>query len=223
MDRVHKASHLPITEVRHVGIALQAIDPSQRHIGILHRSTRTSEILQLHLAWHHELRNDSPKTNSVWVDPALPPPRAKQVAAFCRKVWRQNGKRIPYAFSFPNDCFDADNGAFLLGVSCIGLTCATFILAIFQAVGLRMVDESTWRNRDDDENWQRSIIELLREHGAPEEHVRAVEREVGAIRIRPEDVGGAAAYEPWPVVFDVAERVGQQIVIMLNSSDSAPS
>ena len=171
----------------------------------------------LHLAWHCDLRDDSPKLDYVWIDPPIPPARLRQVAAFCRKLWRQNGKRVPYAFSLPNDCFDVTTGAFLFGPTRHGLTCATFVLAVFQATGLPMVDQTTWQNRLDDDEWQRKIIELLRRKGADPAHVETVGRGVGGIRFRPEDVGGAAAHDPWPASFEVASRIGSQIVQLLNS------
>lgn len=173
--------------------------------------------MMLHLAWHLDLRNVSARPDYIWVDPSVNERRAKQVAAFCRRVWRQNGKSIPYAFSHPNDCFDSRTGQFLFGETKLGLTCATFIIAVFQAVGLKLLDLDSWPARPDDVQWQQSILDMLRQQGASADHLRSVDREVGAVRFRPEEVGGAAAHAPWPVGFGDASRIGEQIVDLLNS------
>jgi len=217
VEHVHKTTERSFAEVRHVAVALKAIDTAQRHIGVLHGGRAAGDLFMLHLAWHLELRNDEPKPEYVWVDPPIPSARARQVAAFCRKVWRQNGRRVPYAFSVPNDCFNSVTGQFLFGPSRHGLTCATFVLAVFQATGFKMIDERTWRTRPDDGEWQQRIVGMLRSKGADPTHVAAVENEIGAARFRPEDVGGAAAHKPWPVLFEEATRIGNGIVRLLNA------
>lgn len=218
MERVFVPEERPFTEVRHVGIALLRMDANQRHIGILHRATDEERVAFLHLAWHYRLREDeSPKDDYVWIDPEVPPARARQTAAFCRKLSRNNQTGIPYAFSAPNDCFDEASARFLLGGTRYGLTCATFVVAVFRATGLQMLDDDTWKDRDGDAEWQRSIIPLLRQSGADEAHVRHVESEVGSIRFRPEDVGGAAANSPWPVDFEQATMTGAKLIELLET------
>src|SRR6185503_13834023 len=82
-------------------------------------------------------RNEAPDPDFLWVNPAAHPKRLVQVAALCRKIWRANQSgSIPYAFSPPNDCFDTNTGAFLFGPTRHGLTCASFVLAVFHHAGL---------------------------------------------------------------------------------------
>jgi hypothetical protein len=80
-----------------------------------------------------------------------------------------------------------------------------------------LVDYSTWPlNRPGDAEWQQSMISLLRGR-APEEHVKAVEQDVGCARYRPEEVAGAATVHPLPAGFAIAAERGQQILALLNS------
>jgi hypothetical protein len=65
--------------------------------------------------------------------------------------------------------------------------------------------------------WQRSIIELLKENGASQEHIKAVESQIGAIRYRPEDVAGAAASDRLPAEFATTERLARAILEKLQS------
>lgn len=200
---------------------MKAVEADQRHIGILHCGVSQAEVLLLHLAWHCDLRNDAPRDFLVWIDPPIHDVRARQLAAFCRKVARPNAQKIPYALSPPNDCFDTSTGDFLLRPATIGLTCATFVMAVFQAVGLQLIEASSWPARPEDEVWQRKILGLLAAKGADAEHVKRVEREVGASRFRPEEVGGAAAHEPWPAKFEDAARLAQEILERLDKSPSS--
>ncbi len=220
MKRVYSQEESSLSNICHAAIAIQSVDSNQRHIGVLHREDGSDEVSLLHLAWHHDLRNHPPKTAYLWVDPKIPSRRMRQVAAFCRKVWRSNDndRAIPYALSPPNDCFDRLTGKFLLGPTRLGLTCASFVLAIFESVGLPLAKYETWpKARDGDQEWQECIIDHLEKSQPPAttEHVEAVKGEVGAIRYRPEDVAGAAITSPLPADFASAEELAALIVARL--------
>lgn len=173
----------------------------------------------LHLAWHFDLRNEEANDRYHWVDPDLPKPRLRSVAALCRQIWRKNGKNaIPYAFSHPSDCFDGGTGEFLLGPTKLGLTCATFVLAVFESAGIRLIDyASPVPARSGDREWQEKIVDLLERQGATSEHVDAVKGQIGGVRYRPEDVAGGATVSPLPAQFDLAAERGRQIVERLQS------
>lgn len=216
MDRVHQADQSSSPSVRHVAVMLNRVGPDQLHIGILHCGQGDTDIRLIHLAWHHKLCNDTPAGRSLWIDPPIPMGRARQVAAFCRQVWRHNGRKIPYAFSTPNDCFDTITGALLLGGTTLGLTCATFVVAVFQATGLQMLDLQSWHARPEDVQWQQRTLSTLRDGSASENHIAALEQEIGAARYRPEEVAGAAAGSPWPVLFDDAAQNAERLVQLLD-------
>jgi hypothetical protein len=141
------------------------------------------------------------------------------VAAVCRKVWRANGRYVPYAFSPPNDCFDSVTWEFIFGPTRLGLTCSTFVLAVFHTARLPLVDYSSWPvNRPGDSEWQQRIVSLLKGR-APEAHVEAVSREVGSARFRPEEVAGAATVNPLPASFELAAERGEQILELLQTQE----
>lgn len=202
MDRVHSQAERSITDVQYAAVAIQAVDADQRHIGVVHREG--GQVNLLHLAWHHDLRNHPPGLSYCWVEPNVPPPRMRQVAAICRKVWRANDQALPYAFSEPSDCFDTHSGAFLLGPSRHGLTCASFVLAIFETAGLPLVRYDTWPSeRPGDREWQEWVISQLANSKPPAEpeHMMAITSEIGSVRFRPEDVAAAATISPLPADF----------------------
>jgi len=209
MDRVFSQQERPLSEMRWAAVAIKAVNPNQRHIGILHRDP-SSGVLLLDLAWHHQLRNAPPSSKYVWIAPDIPAPRLRQVAARCRQVVRANPGAIPYGFSPPNDCFDEQTGKFLLGPTRHGLTCATFVLAVFQLVGLKLIRFESWpTERPSDCEWQQAVISALESSNPPAspEHVQAIKNEVGNVRFRPEEVAAAATVSPLPAEFEIcAER-----------------
>jgi hypothetical protein len=153
------------------------------------------------------------------VDPAAHPKRLEQVADICRLVWRANQKQgIPYGFSPPTDCLDADTGEFLIGTTRHGLTCASFVLAVFHRAGLPLVVYENWpTSRPGDREWQAKIMRVLERTGADRAHVDAVRNEVGSVRFRPEEVAAAATASPLPADFKTASERGQQVLERLAS------
>ena len=208
-----------------VVIALGSADADQRHIGLLHRAAESQSLLMLHLAWHHRLRDEPPpETMSLGICPTIPRARLIQVAAVCRKIWRANPTGVPYAFSAPNDCFDARTGEFLLGPTRLGLTCASFVLAVFQAAGLPLVDYATWPiARSGDREWQERIVGLLEQTGATRAHVDAVRSDVGNVRYRPEEVAGAVRVPSHPASFSVVSKMAEQILELLRRGQETPN
>ena len=208
--------------IRHAAVAIAVVRQGQFHVGVLHKSDDLNEVKFGHLAWHNQLRTSTPKESYLWIDPGIPEPRARQVAARCRHILRANNRGIPYAFSPPNDCFDLETGSFLLGPNRVGLTCATFVLAVFDAAGIRLADYGSWPNqRAGDVEWQAYVIEQLLQSGAGKDHVELVRNQVGGVRFRPEDVAACAASDELPCSFQSAISLAPEILNQLNMHGNA--
>jgi hypothetical protein len=223
-DRVYTVRERPFDDLQHVGIVITLLRerPGQRHVGILHKDESTKEVRVLHLAWHNKLKNNLPKSSYAWVDPPILERRARQVAAFCRRVYRANSSGIPYAFSPASDCFSEHTGKFLLGPNRNGLTCSSFVLGVFHSAGLPLIQYDTWpESREGDDEWQRYIIDQLTESGAALTHIRAVQSEVaaGAVRYRPEEVAGAGTAEDLPAPFVEVRRLADEILVKLRTNN----
>ncbi len=216
MNRVHENATEAHKRISSAAIAITALTPTQNHLGILHVDQRgqSRSVQMLHLRWHFRLSNSLPEPNYNWVDPDIHPLRLRQVAAMCRRILNANAdNKIPYAFSEPGECFDPKTYQYLVGESNLGLTCATFVLAVFHATGLQLADYDSWPvDRDGDNEWQQEMIETLIEHGADDDHVDGVKSQVGAKRYRPEEVAGAGTSDVIPATFVVAEERGRQIL-----------
>lgn len=218
MDCVHAIGERPIDSSQVVAVLIGESGVDQRHIGIFHRSADSGSAL-LHLAWHCRLQNDAalPDYMKVWIAPRFTPRRLVQVAALCRRIWRKNDEGgIPYAFSNPSGAFDVATGEILLGPTQFGLTCASFVFAVFDAAGLKLAQYETWPvDRVGDQEWQEKIIALLEDKAEPA-HIEHLRTEIGAVRYRPEEVAAASALAPPEAEFNEASSLGKQILEMLH-------
>lgn len=224
MERVFTFADPPTKDW--VVVALGETSRNQRHIGILHRD-KSEDYHFLHQAWHCVLKNDSDRPGYLraWIAPDVPPARQRIIAAFCRRVWRTNEVQgIPYAFSDPQGSLDRATGAFLIGNSRHGLTCSSFVLAVFHAVGLQLAAYGTWPvDRAGDREWQQSIIDQLQQRNAGQEHLDNIRAEIGSVRYRPEEVAAATALAPPPAEFARVESLGQQIVDRIRDKPDSES
>ena len=216
--RLNTSQAKPFAEIQFVSIAIAIASDGQNHIGILHRSESLDEVILGHLAWHNRLRTSRPKDNYLWVVPKIHALRARQVAVRCRQILKANEKGIAYAFSPPNDCFDEGTGKFLLGPNRKGLTCATFVLAVFHASGLPLAEYSTWpQTRPDDAAWRESILKKLKQDGVSEEQIADVSQEPNAVRFRPEEVAACALVDVLPCAFVDASKLSQDVLAELSA------
>jgi len=216
MDRIRNLAAEAIGRSQFVAVLIGEPQSGQRHIGIWYRADDEGNSNTLHLAWHCRLENvaDSPAYFTLWVEPLYPIRRLRQAAAYVRRVWTTNGRgAIPYSLSPPIDSLDPETGAYLLGPTRFGLTCASFVLAVFHGARLPLIDYPTWQtDRPGDREWQQRIIDQLEKCGAEAEHIENVRSEIGAVRYRPEDVAAGAALAPPPADFAVASALGEQIL-----------
>lgn len=183
------------------------------HAGLLHR--KPGQPLEfLHLGWEDSL-SQGWSWPYVWACPGLEPERLKSVAAYCRLVWKEfeRKKRFPYGIAFHQTSFHP-NGRLKLGEGARGLTCATFILAVFNAVGVQLVNEDSWPIRKDADL---VFLEFASEF-ATGEHLAILTREIeeGARRIWPEEVLGACSQEA-PAGFEGSREAGDRAVSTLES------
>lgn len=168
------------------------------HTGVLYRDMRGVQ-WRLHLAFHHDLKRETiaPRfwQKALWVEPGeLDPLTLEELAGLCELVWnRHRSGGLPYGLRYEGAHFDA-HAELKQGDDEKGLTCATFVLAIFGR-GTPLVDLATWPPAtEEDQKWQASIVYYLEQYGADPEHVEAVRKQAGCIRVRPPEVVAACAH-----------------------------
>lgn len=203
-----------------IGVAVCSCGHRQRHVGLVYLDN-SNELRLLGLSLDR-LANDpwDPSKYLVFV-PDLVPNEMDYVRGRAKVMWEANGKYVPYGFSDPRECFDEYSAKFLFG-SKIGLTCATFVLAVFEFCSVRLIDYESWQQRDDDIEWQTYIIDFKERRWAKEPDITIQRRaEIGNLRYRPEEVAAAADMFPPSVTFELAKDRGEAIVADLASMNAS--
>jgi hypothetical protein len=204
-----------------VGVGVTRISETQNHAGLVFREDDADPKF-LELRWHHSLHIGPPSQESAFALLNIHRLRVPAVAGYCQSVWDENREgRIPYGFKLPSECFDRNTAKWLLGDTGLGLTCATFVLAVLLATGINIADLDDWPVRDSDKEWQQLIICHLKNF-APKQ-AQYLESETGSLRYRPEEVGGAAASNNYPADFATAEKLGHQILIAMTKKRNEPA
>ena len=178
------------------------------HTGIAFRR-RDDSIEILHLASHCKVRA-APTAGWSYAVPVLDVIDLVLLAAYCVMLDRER-PLIPYGLKFEESSLD-DDGRFTPGPNESGMTCSTFVLAIFEWATIPLLSRESWPSRPDDTEAQLKLVAYLRTTDATKEHIEAVEREVGCMRIRPEEVAAATTTEPRPIGFVDAEVIGLEVL-----------
>jgi hypothetical protein len=129
---------------------------------------------------------------------------------------------LPYAFRLgTNTRFNRQNGELMLGDG-LGLTCSTFVLSVFESVGVPMVVFDGWPIRPEDDQRHETLLEMMR-NGIPQyqvppadpQHVDRVAAQLPCIRIRPEEVAATAMFDQLPATFAQLEPAGRWVLSRL--------
>ena len=169
------------------------------HAGLMFRSGRESVTL-LHLASHYKLRAEPIGPAWWYAQPAIDALDLDVLAGFCA-VRAKVGRRVPYGLRYEESTFDRD-GSFLAGPGETGLTCATFVLAMFNWAKIPLIDSNSWPYRPEDVEAQKVLVVWLRNNPEVERaHVERVEKETGCLRFRAEEVAAATTFSERPAAF----------------------
>lgn len=181
------------------------------HTGFLYiKPDEINKVKHLHLSDHHKILNEDftfhDRKNQV-IDIPLHPVVQNNLRAMCIRVAQKIEKNeVPYTFTTGNGYFNK-NGIWVSNKPEEGLTCATFIMAIYKSIKIPLVDINTWKKRKSDIKWQKEIIEYFKkENNKHKELIVHLERSIGAYRYRPEEVAAAANLKNPPIKFEKAKE-----------------
>ncbi|MDD5323106.1 MAG: hypothetical protein PHD43_21335 [Methylococcales bacterium] len=171
---------------------IQVSDPStnQLHVAALYRFENRLMIgdLQSHLRTRRtEVRASS---SLFWIAPDLNQEDQRILAATIDAWLDENENKIPYSVAHPGGVVFREN--VWIGIEPgQGLTCATFIVELFNELGIPFIDVETWLNRPGDTEWAKRILTAL-SHSMTPEHVDAQRNKIGqTVRVRPADIAAA--------------------------------
>lgn len=187
-----------------VSIVIQHVSDNQYHCGIIYKSEEDEERI-LHLAWNFKLRNTLISENQYgkyyFVNHNINMIRQMDMAAWLENIYRENINKIHYGLYYKHTYFE-HKGIIRLGENECGLTCATFVLAVFKSAGLELIDLDNWPVRPDDLNWQDSLINSI-ELLEPEDkdYIKKLHKEKGCPRYKPQEVTASITFDNRPEHF----------------------
>lgn len=159
------------------------------HIGLLFIKSQNDQAKFLHLAPHRSLRTEYIE-KGFWIRLGLTNRQIRQLAGFCALISENTPKdSVPFDIYYDaNRMYFDDNGNYLHSEQYEGLTCATFIMAIFERLAFRLLLTENWKSDTEDAIWHRRIIETMRESAKEEAHFEAMANNIGCARYRPADI-----------------------------------
>lgn len=144
---------------------------------------------------------------------------AIQIPSLCELVIEKNSV-LNFGITFNKSKFD-EEGYLILQDGDFGLTCSTFILSIFESVGITLVDQNSWNERQTDIDWQEYVLAFFKEKNAEnpnkvfEEIIKHFESNIGCFRFRPEEVASSSSSNIIPAEFDFCAQHGEQIIFAI--------
>jgi hypothetical protein len=213
---VRPGNELTAEALSNLGIAIRLSGERQHHIALVYEASDSAVCLS-HLLWHRHFHGrDQWDAQYYWNTVAgMHETNRKVVASWLESLakWPQ---KIGYGFSSEGCEFITTATGMTSFVSKTpgkGLTCATFILLVFDRLGFQVLNSDSWPQRPDDAVWQAEIIAKLRLHSTmSEEELGSLANDVGSVRFRPIEVAAATELENWPVDFSEAAALADEIL-----------
>lgn len=216
----------PYPDISYIGIAITG-DINQRHVGLLFRTDKNNEPKLLHLAFHQRLwcsTSSQYASEYYWLHcSGFSDDEQLQLAVWFEKVFFINGNRIPYGLAYSSVSHFEQNGAFIQSDRNCGLTCATFIMALFEDFGFPIIDIDSWVSRDGDAAWHDHILDEMKKDQTrhpdlySDAHINDQISNIGvAARFRPEEVAASAnILKDDPVTLQIAEPLGKDVLMQM--------
>jgi hypothetical protein len=195
-------------------------------VGLLYRNDN-DEVRLSHLPWHFRFNgSDDPGPLDYWLEPHFNDMVQEQVVAFLLHRAEEQGKGdIPYSILRQGKSFDAAGKYVPAGIG-EGLTCATYVLAAFEALEISIIDLQSWPvGRAEDQAWFQQILQRLGQLVPPAspEHIQAQQQALpNVVRYRPEEVAAAfSLFTNRDLSFDDVRPTSLEILEFLNTPPAA--
>ena len=180
------------------------------HVGFLYRREDAS-IWFCDVAWELWLRNEPKNQHDMcWVNIGLPDSILELVAAILEEMDKNKGA-IPYDVRYSSSQSYFDPSSWEYTNQAPGLTCATFVMALFQGLQIALFNVDAWPSRPGDEPALDNLISHLAADGVDPIRIQEMRTNHKNVRFRPEEVCGSVGETTWPVPFPTAEPLGHDV------------
>lgn len=176
-----------------------------QHCGIVF--TRSCGTVQMcDFQWENRLVVRNVPGSYLWTKVSLDTYEVEQISEFIEFVIEKHRlePRTPYSFLYTREAFNIA-GRLNPGV---GLTCATFAIAIFDHFKLSVVDLTSWRERPkQDAAFRRRIVGIMAADPRFSYAARRLAAEPTAFRVKPWELFASASRRLYPVKFRQATKL----------------
>jgi hypothetical protein len=173
--------------------------------------------LLLHFREHLDLKSEAPSNSYCWMQIELDEINRRLLASLCVLIARQAGN-IPYGFTYNGRYFERTGNYVPQGMG-HGLTCATFVMAIFDTYSIPLLHTSRWPPADlDDQLWQTKMVGRVKgKSGAIVADATA--KYIGQPRFKPQHVAAGAVDPKRPLTHSDAVKLGERIMRELKRAE----
>lgn len=207
---------VPPSPTNKVALVLKPLQDSE-HIAIVYRDEEALKPTWrlIHLFGDRQLRRESFDRGRwrVWVSPSVAEDVVPVIIARCHTLGLSTVTGLRFGLGSPFDCFDPLSAEMLPAHS--GLTCATFVEAVFYLAGIVLIDRTGWPSRVGDTSFQLKVVTDFQSGGIDHAHILANKTRVGSPRCRPSEIAAASTLIPPPAQFATLRPVADRIVEML--------
>lgn len=221
----------------HIALGINA--RHQKHVALIYRAIDSADfkdrLTLLHLGWHRDLRSEPWNSEYSWLPfeyDCLDEEVQITFGFWAALVGRMGIQKQDVFYSVKFDGgqhFDRQSGQFLSRKDGSGLTCATFLLALFNDYGIKLVNFESWpKNRRADSEPIRHLLHKLFKYAVkgyrtmtfPEWLLQWRNRHHIA-RFRPEEVFVTPAlYKNIPLDFGEVELAGEQALLSVQKQNN---
>lgn len=198
---INYPSDTPYSQVDLLGIAVCQPQAEQNHIAILFKpDADEDDTLLLHVGAHKSSLIEKPDDKSyLWLDltSSLNPIRKEIILASVQQIAEVNkNSKVRYGLDHGVYCLDPETGRLNDKYDeTIGFTCATFVIEVFLATGIKLIDWDTWPSGEDKHTkFQQDIFSYLSHLNgkSPEivtlEYLKAQKENIGKSRFLPQEI-----------------------------------
>jgi hypothetical protein len=197
-----------------IGIAVGRTGECTAHSGVVYMGPSQTRMF-LHLADHKLLLRNTCKGKYIYAIPDFEIEDLIIFSGICELVYNTNqGGKIPYSFEFdPDISFDPKTGEFMAGRTVDGLSCSTFVIALFRSFGQPLVNEITWPDTASasDLKARQAFLDWLNDTDR-QERANEIAPTMTKGRISPQQVCGAAIQKKLPVGYLRATDNGMRVM-----------
>jgi hypothetical protein len=200
-----------------IAIAINGNNRSQ-HCGLIYTDA-ANRVRLCDMQWEKELGVRTPDPAYFWTRIRLATDEISLASEFIDLIIEKHfyQKRIPYSFLHSRDGFDV-TGAVRTGV---GVTCATFVINVFDRLQLQLLDVSTWKPRPKQDAAFRNRIIDLALRASDQQFAQRLASENTSFRIKPWEVYGSATHTKYPVKFVQAVKLARIVSKLVRKRKSA--